>query len=100
MTDLQLLEDYAQTRSEDAFAHLVRRHLDWLHSAAQRQLRDSHLAEDVTQAVFIALARQAPKPAQRASCCPPGCSGSPALLRPRCCVKSPAANATNRKPRP
>src|SRR5438132_3223863 len=58
-TDQQLLGDYAGRRSEAAFAELVRRHVDFVYSAALRMVRDSHLAEDVAQAVFVALARQA-----------------------------------------
>jgi len=58
-TDQQLLRDYAGHRSEPAFAELVRRHVDLVHSAAVRMVRDAHLAEDVTQGVFLALAHQA-----------------------------------------
>src|SRR6266550_7038435 len=56
-TDQQLLRDYTGRRSEAAFAELVRRHVDFVYSAALRMVRDSHLAEDVTQGVFVALAK-------------------------------------------
>lgn len=58
-TDAQLLRDYATHRSEPAFAELVRRHVDLVHSAAQRMVGDAHLAGDVTQRVFLALAQNA-----------------------------------------
>ncbi len=58
-TDQQLLRDYAGHRSEAAFAELVRRHVDFVYSAALRMVRDAHLAEDVTQGVFVALAQNA-----------------------------------------
>jgi len=59
LTDQQLLRDYSERRSEAAFTELVRRHVDLVHSAALRMVRDAHLAEDVTQGVFLALARNA-----------------------------------------
>src|SRR5438876_3782405 len=59
LTDQQLLRDYTEARSEVAFAELVRRHVDFVYSAALRMVRDSHLAEDVTQGVFVALAKNA-----------------------------------------
>ena len=58
-TDAQLLRAYAEHRSEPAFAELVRRHVDIVHSAALRMVCDSHLAQDVTQGVFVALASNA-----------------------------------------
>jgi len=57
--DSQLLRAYAERRSEPAFTELVRRHVDFVYSAALRMVCDSHLAEDVTQAVFVALAKNA-----------------------------------------
>ena len=59
LTDQQLLRDYTERRSEEAFAKLVQRHVDHVYSAALRMVHDAHLAEDVTQSVFVALARNA-----------------------------------------
>jgi RNA polymerase sigma factor (sigma-70 family) len=63
-TDQQLLHDYAGHGSETAFAELVRRHIDFVYSAALRMVRNTHLAEDVTQGVFVALAQNARKLAE------------------------------------
>jgi RNA polymerase sigma factor (sigma-70 family) len=59
LTDQELLRDYTGRRSETAFAELVRRHVDFVYSATLRMVRDTHLAEDVTQGVFVALAQNA-----------------------------------------
>ncbi len=78
VTDLQLLQRYAQNDSQGSFATLIGRHLNLVFSAALRQVRSPHLAEEVAQSVFTDLARSANKlnlrsgPALRDCCRAPG----------------------------
>jgi DNA-directed RNA polymerase specialized sigma24 family protein len=59
MSDFELLRRYGREGCEEAFAALVGRHIDWVYGACRRQVGDAALAEDVTQAVFVTLARRA-----------------------------------------
>jgi len=57
----KLLADYADRGSETAFRELVTRYINMVHSTALRLVNgDSHLAEDISQTVFLNLARHAP----------------------------------------
>ena len=60
MEDRELLREYVENRNDAAFADLVQRHLDLVHSTALRRVGESQMAKDVAQAVFIQLARKAP----------------------------------------
>jgi RNA polymerase sigma-70 factor (ECF subfamily) len=59
VSDSGLLRRYAESHDDAAFALLVRRYVDLVYSAAVRRVGDRHLAEDVTQAVFVVLAQRA-----------------------------------------
>jgi RNA polymerase sigma factor (sigma-70 family) len=61
MTDSDLLRKFVDDRDEDAFVQIVDRHIDMVYAAASRQLAGSSHADDVTQAVFIVLAKKAAK---------------------------------------
>jgi RNA polymerase sigma factor (sigma-70 family) len=57
-TDAELIDDYSRG-SQTALAALIRRHVDLVYAAGIRQTGDPGLADDVTQAVFIVLAKKA-----------------------------------------
>ena len=59
MTDWDLLRDFVEGGSESAFQSLVQRHLDLVFATALRRLGDAAAAQEVTQDVFITLARKA-----------------------------------------
>ncbi len=58
--DATLLSRFVEDHAEEAFTELVQRYLSMVHATALRRVGgDTHLAQDVTQTVFIALARKA-----------------------------------------
>jgi RNA polymerase sigma factor (sigma-70 family) len=59
LDDIELLAQYARDNSEAAFATLVTRHVNLVYSTALRSAGNPHAAEEITQAVFIILARKA-----------------------------------------
>lgn len=59
--DCQLIGEFNQHRSEEAFTAVVQRHLGLVFGTALRLVGDHATAEDVTQSVFVALARSAGK---------------------------------------
>jgi len=65
--DMDLIQAYTDLNSEPAFAELVNRHINLVYSVALRQTRQPQDAQDVTQAVFIMLARKAASLRQRST---------------------------------
>jgi len=65
--DADLLTEFSKSGSHPAFAALVERHGAMVHAISMRVLSNHHDAQDVTQAVFLALARETPKLAGKPS---------------------------------
>ncbi len=59
MDDQELLREFVERQSQEAFRELVERHLAMVYSAARRMVGNAHLAEDVAQGGFTALAQKA-----------------------------------------
>src|SRR5688572_26734144 len=59
-SDMELVDAFVRHKDQGAFAQLVRRHIDMVYATALRRVRgDRHLADDVTQATFVILAKRA-----------------------------------------
>ena len=59
VTDSDLLDRIRNGESEEAFATIVDRYVHLVHSVALRHTANPHHAEEITQTVFITLARRA-----------------------------------------
>src|SRR5689334_10800119 len=65
LADMDLVREYTRSGSEEAFRALVDRHLNLVYSAALRKVGNPHQAQEISQAVFIILARKAGSLPQR-----------------------------------
>jgi RNA polymerase sigma factor (sigma-70 family) len=65
VADMELLRQYADRNSDEAFAALVARHVNLVYSAALRKTGNADAAGEITQAVFIILAQKAGRLSQR-----------------------------------
>jgi len=60
MHDWYLLRQYVKHNSQTAFSQLVNRYINLVYATSRREVGDAALADDVTQVVFLTLARRAP----------------------------------------
>src|SRR5436190_3814015 len=65
LDDNALLKEYVEHGSEEAFATLVARHVNKIYSIALRHTSNPHQAEEITQAVFVILARKSQRLGKR-----------------------------------
>jgi RNA polymerase sigma factor (sigma-70 family) len=59
LDDIDLLRQYTENNSEEAFGAIVARHINKVYSVALRHTGNAHQAEEITQAVFVILAKKA-----------------------------------------
>jgi RNA polymerase sigma factor (sigma-70 family) len=59
LDDIELLRRYTESNSEEAFGAIVARHINKVYSAALRHTRNPSQAEEITQVVFVILAKKA-----------------------------------------
>lgn len=59
--DADLLRRFAEKGDQDCFRQLLHKRIGFVYAVTLRRLRDPHLAQEATQAVFVALARKAEK---------------------------------------
>jgi RNA polymerase sigma factor (sigma-70 family) len=61
MNASDLWAEFRENRSEQAFGELVRRYTNLVYSVARRRLANGSLAEEITQTVFLRLAKAVPQ---------------------------------------
>src|SRR5213595_3090512 len=61
LDDNALLREFVERGSETAFTAIIGRHVNKVYSVALRHTSRAHQAEEITQAVFVILARKAHK---------------------------------------